>query len=156
MRVVQLTPPGSSCSVVIGTGMNSMVPGSLEGLQDTLTSIADKLDRLPLEDLAKDLRQTLASVNQLVRRADGLVQQVGTDVTPQAVSVLAQARKTLDALNSSLQNLDQNLDAKGPLQSQALKTMTDLSTAARSLRVLADTLEQHPESLLRGKPGDKK
>ena len=132
------------------------LPGSLEGLQDTLTSIADKLDRLPLEDLAKDLRQTLASVNQLVRRADGLVQQVGTDVTPQAVSVLAQARKTLDALNSSLQNLDQNLDAKGPLQSQALKTMTDLSTAARSLRVLADTLEQHPESLLRGKPGDKK
>jgi catechol 2,3-dioxygenase-like lactoylglutathione lyase family enzyme len=33
MRVVQLTPPGSSCSIVIGTGMNSMVPGSLEGLQ---------------------------------------------------------------------------------------------------------------------------
>ena len=33
MRVVQLTPPGSSCSIVIGTGMTSMVPGSLEGLQ---------------------------------------------------------------------------------------------------------------------------
>lgn len=33
MRVVQLTPPGSSASIVIGTGMNSMTPGSLEGLQ---------------------------------------------------------------------------------------------------------------------------
>ena len=33
MRVVQLTPPGSSASIVIGTGMNSMAPGSLEGLQ---------------------------------------------------------------------------------------------------------------------------
>ena len=33
MRVVQLTPPGSSCSIVIGTGMTSMGPGSLEGLQ---------------------------------------------------------------------------------------------------------------------------
>jgi catechol 2,3-dioxygenase-like lactoylglutathione lyase family enzyme len=33
MRVVQLTPPGSATSIVIGTGMNSMVPGSLEGLQ---------------------------------------------------------------------------------------------------------------------------
>jgi catechol 2,3-dioxygenase-like lactoylglutathione lyase family enzyme len=33
MRVVQLTPPGSSCSIVIGTGMTSMIPGSLEGLQ---------------------------------------------------------------------------------------------------------------------------
>ena len=33
MRVVQLTPPGSAASIVIGTGMTSMTPGSLEGLQ---------------------------------------------------------------------------------------------------------------------------
>ena len=33
MRVVQLTPPGSATSIVIGTGMTSMQPGSLEGLQ---------------------------------------------------------------------------------------------------------------------------
>lgn len=33
MRVVQLTPPGSPTSIVIGTGMTSMAPGSLEGLQ---------------------------------------------------------------------------------------------------------------------------
>ncbi|KNH21709.1 glyoxalase [Arthrobacter sp. ZBG10] len=33
MRVVQLTPPGSATSIVIGTGMTSMAPGSLEGLQ---------------------------------------------------------------------------------------------------------------------------
>ena len=33
MRVVQLTPPGSAASIVVGTGMTSMTPGSLEGLQ---------------------------------------------------------------------------------------------------------------------------
>jgi catechol 2,3-dioxygenase-like lactoylglutathione lyase family enzyme len=33
MRVVQLTPPGSAASIVIGTGMTGMTPGSLEGLQ---------------------------------------------------------------------------------------------------------------------------
>jgi catechol 2,3-dioxygenase-like lactoylglutathione lyase family enzyme len=33
MRVVQLTPPGSAASIVIGTGMTAMQPGSLEGLQ---------------------------------------------------------------------------------------------------------------------------
>jgi catechol 2,3-dioxygenase-like lactoylglutathione lyase family enzyme len=35
MRVVQLTPPGSGCSVVIGTGMQAlaqMQPGSIRGL----------------------------------------------------------------------------------------------------------------------------
>jgi predicted enzyme related to lactoylglutathione lyase len=33
MRVVQLTPPGSAASIVIGTGMTAMEPGTLEGLQ---------------------------------------------------------------------------------------------------------------------------
>jgi catechol 2,3-dioxygenase-like lactoylglutathione lyase family enzyme len=32
-RFVQLTPPGSGCSIVIGKGINGMAPGSLEGLQ---------------------------------------------------------------------------------------------------------------------------
>ena len=33
MRAVQLTPPGSGCSIVIGRGLAEMVPGSLKGLQ---------------------------------------------------------------------------------------------------------------------------
>ena len=32
-RLVQLTPPGSGCSIVIGTGLSQMTPGSLHGLQ---------------------------------------------------------------------------------------------------------------------------
>lgn len=49
MRVVQLTPPGSAASIVIGTGMTSMAPGSLEGLQLVVPDIdavrAELLDR---------------------------------------------------------------------------------------------------------------
>ncbi|MEO3934535.1 VOC family protein [Micrococcaceae bacterium Sec7.4] len=40
MRVVQLTPPGSAASIVIGTGMTGMTPGSLEGLQLVVPDIA--------------------------------------------------------------------------------------------------------------------
>ena len=32
-RIVQMTPPGSGCSVTIGTGLSEMEPGSLKGLQ---------------------------------------------------------------------------------------------------------------------------
>jgi catechol 2,3-dioxygenase-like lactoylglutathione lyase family enzyme len=32
-RVVQMTPPGSACSITIGTGLVAMTPGSLQGLQ---------------------------------------------------------------------------------------------------------------------------
>src|SRR4051812_33980539 len=33
LRFVQLTPPGSACSIAIGTGLTEMAPGSVEGLQ---------------------------------------------------------------------------------------------------------------------------
>ena len=33
MRVVQLTPPGSACSIAVGVGMVDMPPGSVQGLQ---------------------------------------------------------------------------------------------------------------------------
>jgi catechol 2,3-dioxygenase-like lactoylglutathione lyase family enzyme len=33
LRFVQLTPPGSACSIVIGTGITQMAPGSQKGLQ---------------------------------------------------------------------------------------------------------------------------
>jgi hypothetical protein len=33
VRFVQLTPPGSGCSIAIGRGLTEMVPGSLDNLQ---------------------------------------------------------------------------------------------------------------------------
>jgi predicted enzyme related to lactoylglutathione lyase len=33
IRFVQLTPPGSACSIAIGTGLGDSAPGSLKGLQ---------------------------------------------------------------------------------------------------------------------------
>ncbi len=39
MRVIQLTPPGSGCSVVIGSGIAKMAPGSLEGMQLVVSDI---------------------------------------------------------------------------------------------------------------------
>ena len=39
IRFVQLTPPGSACSIAIGTGLTRMVPGSVEGLQVVVEDI---------------------------------------------------------------------------------------------------------------------
>jgi catechol 2,3-dioxygenase-like lactoylglutathione lyase family enzyme len=40
IRIVQLTPPGSACSIVIGNGLVESVPGSLKGLQLVVADIA--------------------------------------------------------------------------------------------------------------------
>lgn len=39
MRFVQLTPPGSSCSIAIGKGVVEGEPGSIQGLQMTVTDV---------------------------------------------------------------------------------------------------------------------
>ncbi len=39
LRVVQLTPPGSLCSIIFGKVLTNAVPGSSEGLQLTVTDI---------------------------------------------------------------------------------------------------------------------
>ena len=39
LRFVQLTPPGSACSIAIGSGITEMAPGSLKGLQLVVADI---------------------------------------------------------------------------------------------------------------------
>jgi predicted enzyme related to lactoylglutathione lyase len=49
MRVVQLTPPGSSCAIVFGTGMGpitEMQPGSVKGIHLVVKSIDESRDAL--------------------------------------------------------------------------------------------------------------
>lgn len=39
IRFVQITPPGSACSIALGKGLTKMAPGSLDGLQVVVTDI---------------------------------------------------------------------------------------------------------------------
>lgn len=51
LRFVQLTPPGSGCSIAIGEGLTTMAPGSLEGLQ----LVVDDADAARAEFAARGL-----------------------------------------------------------------------------------------------------
>ena len=46
LRFVQLTPPGSACSIVMGTGITEMAPGSQKGLQVVVPDAAALRDEL--------------------------------------------------------------------------------------------------------------
>jgi len=39
IRFVQLTPPGSACSIALGSGLSNMQPGSVQGLQLVVSDI---------------------------------------------------------------------------------------------------------------------
>ncbi len=46
LRFVQLTPPGSACSIVIGVGITEMTPGSQKGLQMVVADVKEVRDEL--------------------------------------------------------------------------------------------------------------
>jgi catechol 2,3-dioxygenase-like lactoylglutathione lyase family enzyme len=46
IRFVQLTPPGSACSITIGKGVTSAEPGSLEGMQMVVASAEQAREEL--------------------------------------------------------------------------------------------------------------
>jgi predicted enzyme related to lactoylglutathione lyase len=46
VRFVQLTPPGSACSIAIGQGITSAAPGSVEGLQLVVADVRQAREEL--------------------------------------------------------------------------------------------------------------
>jgi paraquat-inducible protein B len=118
------------------------MPGSLQEIQSALTSIARKLDKLPLDKISTDLSATLKTATAMLRRLD-------TEVAPQARDALAEARKALGSV-------DRLLSSGQPVTQDARDTLREVGRAAQSLRVLSDYLERHPEALIRGKQEDEK
>ncbi len=120
------------------------VPGTLAEIQPQIAEIVAKVSKIPFDEIGKDLRSTLAGANAAIGR-----------LTPEAQKALAEVQKTLVKAQASLDSLDRNVtDPNAPVQHNLESTLLELQRASQSLRVLSDYLQQHPESILRGKPAD--
>jgi paraquat-inducible protein B len=117
------------------------VPNTLEELQVQVADIARKLDQIPFDRISKNLNGTLENANVLFKH-------LNTELAPQARETLAAAQRTFGAASSTLQQ-------DSPLQSDMHEALTQLTQTLQTLNALADYLERHPESLLRGKAKDK-
>ncbi|MBV7536358.1 MCE family protein [Duganella sp. sic0402] len=117
------------------------VPNSLDELQTQLSSIARKLDKVPFEEIGKNLRDTLKSADVLMKRLDA-------QVVPELKDTLAAARRTFSEADLLLQK-------DSPMQSDLREALRQVTETMESLNALADYLERHPESLIRGKPEKK-
>jgi paraquat-inducible protein B len=127
------------------------IPTSLEQLQSTLVRIAQKIESLPLDEIAGDARKALQSLDTTLKSADKMVKQVDGAVVPEVKGALDDVRKTLDEFRKTLAGAKQTLSPDAPLQHDMRETMRELSRAAQSLRGLADYLDRNPEALIRGK-----
>jgi paraquat-inducible protein B len=110
------------------------VPGEVAAIEANVVSIIKKIDQMPIQGIGDDLKKAL----------------VGFDQT------LASARGTLGNADKTLGSADKLIAPDSLLGGALGETLQEVNRMARSLRVLADYLERHPEALLRGKPGEPK
>jgi paraquat-inducible protein B len=131
-------------------------PSPLEKLRESLQEIpipelvnktvaaVEKLDALlssgDLNDTIKNLNSTLVEIRNLTARLDG-----------QSGGILRDVKVVVDQTSVLVQAAQRILQEGSPLPGKVSGVLDQLSESARSLRRLADALEEHPEALLRGK-----
>jgi paraquat-inducible protein B len=120
------------------------IPTPLEEITRSIAKIVDKLEKLPLEQIGKDLRETLAHLNKSTEQLLKLMQNLDETVAPAATATLERSQTTLI-------KLDRLLSAESPTGHELKRALAELADAARNISVLADYLGRHPESLVFGK-----
>ena len=133
-----------------------VVPGSLASIEAKLGSILTKIDKMPLDAIGRDVRTALASLDQTLKDANLLVNRVDTQWVPEGTKTLEELRRAIADANQVVKNADTTLFSKdSPAPHDLRDTLQEITRAARSIRVLVDYLERHPDALLRGKPTEK-
>jgi paraquat-inducible protein B len=68
-------------------------------------------------------------------------------------TTLRSAEATLRTAEQTLRTAEKPFSSSSPLQQEVRTLLKELGAAARSIRVMADYLERHPEALVQGKRG---
>ncbi len=130
-------------------------------LRTTLESAQKLLDNGDLRAALANLRRTLDTADRMLARTDATINGVdGLLVEVRStLSTTNETMKTADAtlkrLDTTLVTVDRNVERTADTQYQTIRSIDELNELLRTMRQLVDTLQQHPESLLQGKPATK-
>jgi paraquat-inducible protein B len=143
--------PNAPPARVVQVGQHFEFPTTSSGdLAEVLQSLRSVLQNIDRATSGPQLGHALQELDQTLTHLDKLTQ----DVEPDLTSLIKSLHDTADAAQGTLGTVQTMLGSSS--NTDLPKLMRELSDAARSVRVLADYLERHPESLLRGRKGDKR
>jgi paraquat-inducible protein B len=129
----------------------TMSSGQLAELQESIQNIVARLEKVPFEQIAADLRKALQSLDATLRKAETTLGKFEGEIAPELKATLEQGRKTLVNAEKALGSVDKALSSDSPLQGDLRETLLEVTKTMESLRALTDYLERHPEAILRGK-----
>jgi paraquat-inducible protein B len=128
-------------------------PNTLDQITHSAQAIMDKVSKLPLDETVAEANRTLKSLQITAKEADkALVAVKGT--LGNADTAMKAADKTLKTADNAMNSAQQALITLAPgstTQYELHQLLQGLTQTASSVKQLTDYLEQHPDSLLRGK-----
>jgi paraquat-inducible protein B len=125
------------------------VEGAFTDIEENISQITKKIAALPIEDIGKDTKRALETFNTTLKTVDEAIKHIDAKVTPEL-------RNALVDLRNALAKVDGVLAQDAPVQEDLRNALREVSRAAASARVLFDYLEQHPDSVIRGKAEETK
>ena len=147
-------------------------PTDLENVTRALSDISQKLQRMPLDEIAQNLNNTLAAVDKIANGAElknalesmaatmssaqDLVRKVDAGITPalrRLPDIAAQLDSTLDRANKLVGSVNGGYGENSEFRRDLERLLSQVADTARSVRLLADFLDEHPEALIRGRTG---
>jgi paraquat-inducible protein B len=129
-----------------------VAPSSLVDIEAKLTSVLDKIDKLPLEEIGSSAKADLKALHDVLGSANKLINRVDTELAPSLKTSLESMQRALSSIERTVNNADTTLLAPGaPAQQELHDALIEFTRAASSMRMLIDYIERHPESVIRGK-----
>jgi paraquat-inducible protein B len=150
------------------TVLPSASSAGVDGIISKADQVMAKINGLPIHETGEDVRKTVSQLRRLasspkipdtISHIDGAASNVDKtlrQVSPQIQVLAAQLRETASEVESTARSANRTLGADASAQNDLPSTLRELSNTARSIRALADHLDQHPEELVRGRPGNRK
>ena len=138
--------PDAEPATVIKGGLYPEIPtlpSSLQGMIANVNRILNKVEQ-------SDLEGTLTNLNALMVSTNSLMSALERDVP----GVTKDLDVTLQSANDTLKVLKASASADGEIGNQLQDALREISAAARSIRVMAEYLQRHPEAMLKGKSGN--
>jgi paraquat-inducible protein B len=130
------------------------VPPAFDEIADSVEQILKRFETLPIDQLAADLQTAIVTLNDTLQETKGLVRTTNRNMDPMVRDLrgaAVAARQALEEAQRTTASLDNSIGESSEVRTRLALMLRELTSSARSIRELADSLERNPESLIKGK-----
>ncbi|NNG45567.1 MAG: MCE family protein, partial [Deltaproteobacteria bacterium] len=120
------------------------IPQPLEQLIASVENIIDRLEKIPTDEIGREVKTVLESANNNLHKTETMFGEINENVLPEIT-------KTLKELQTSMAEIEKGYGKDSSTNQELRKALDELGEAARSIRLLTEYLQRHPESLIHGK-----